>query len=73
MILLMKSMENGEKIKYLEYLFHNHFNSKPIKNMILATKNYTEEYMDKDLIKEETEIMKFPYENGYSVRKKWNE
>ncbi|MEH7018082.1 MULTISPECIES: hypothetical protein [Bacillus] len=35
--------------------------------MILATRNYIEDYMDRKLTEEEILIMNLAYDNGYSV------
>lgn len=35
--------------------------------MDLATKNYIEDYIDRDLTEEELEIMKLAYNTGYGV------
>ncbi|MED1625131.1 hypothetical protein [Bacillus pseudomycoides] len=51
---LFKGMGNGEKIKFLEYLYDNHFHSRPIEDMNLATKNYIEDNIERDLTEEET-------------------
>lgn len=67
MIELMKNMDNGERIKYLDWLFHNHFYSRPIGDMTLATKNHIEDSIDRNLTEEETLIMKLAYDTGYSV------
>lgn len=40
MISLMKNMDNAEKIKYLEWLCHNHFDSRSNGDIKLATRNY---------------------------------
>ncbi|MEC1071398.1 hypothetical protein [Priestia megaterium] len=65
MISLMKDMKNGERIKFLDYLFHNHFGVKPLDDMIIATTNYVEDQLDKTLNEEETQILKLAYESGY--------
>lgn len=68
MISYMKNMENGERLLFLEYLSNNHFNSgQPIKDMNLATKNYIEDYLDRNLSEEEIEIMKLAYKTGHGV------
>lgn len=67
MIKSMKDMENGERIKFLEYLYNAHFNSRPNVDMNLATKNHIEGYIDRDLTEEETIIMKLAYDTGYGV------
>lgn len=67
MIELMKNMENGERIQFLDWLYNNHFNSRPIGDMTLATKNHIENYLDRNLTEEEIEIMKLAYKNGYGV------
>ena len=62
----MKDMENGERIKFLEYLYHAHFNSGlPIEDITLAVRNHIEDYIDRDLTEEETTIMKLAYDKGY--------
>lgn len=68
MISCMKDMENGERIKFLEYLYHAHFNSgQPIEDMILAVRNHIEDYIDRDLTEEENLVMKLAYDNSYWV------
>ncbi|MES5853526.1 hypothetical protein [Bacillus cereus group sp. MG68] len=72
MIEAMKNIDNGERLKFLEYLFHTHFDSRPIKNanletMLLATRNYIEDYIDRDLTEEEVLIMNLAYDTGYDI------
>lgn len=67
MIELMNSIDNGERIKFLEYLFHNHFNIRPTGDMVAATTNYIEDQLDRELTAEELEIMKLAYDMGYSI------
>lgn len=65
MIESIKNMDNDQRIKFLEYLFHAHFDSRPIADMNLATKNYIEDNLDRNLSEEEVLIMKLAYDNGY--------
>lgn len=67
MIEAIKNMENGERIKFLEYLFHAHFDSRSKGDMNQATKNDIEDYLDRNLTEEELQIMKLAYDNGYHV------
>lgn len=62
---LMNNMENGERILFLEYLFHNHFDTRPTGNRIVATTNYIEDQLDRELTAEELEIMKLTYDTAY--------
>ncbi|MFE9079839.1 hypothetical protein [Bacillus mobilis] len=66
-IKLKKNMDNGERIKYLDLLFHKHFDSRSKGDMTLATTNYIEDYIDRNLTEEGILIMKLAYENCYSV------
>ncbi|KON89672.1 hypothetical protein AF332_24520 [Sporosarcina globispora] len=67
MIKFIKNMENGQRIKFLDYLFHAHFDSRSRGDMSLATRYYIEDYLDRTLTEEEIEIMKLAYDNGYFV------
>lgn len=67
MIEYMKSMENGERVRFLDYLFHNHFDSRPRGNVSSATKAYIEGYIDRKLTDEEISIMKLAYDWGHFV------
>ncbi|MFM9532393.1 hypothetical protein [Lysinibacillus sp. IITD104] len=65
MISLVKDMENGERNKFLEYLFHAHFDSRTTDDYDLATLNQIEDNLDRDLTEEEMLIMNIAYGNGY--------
>lgn len=67
MIEAMRNMENGERVKFLEYLFHNHFDNRRKDDMNVATKNRIKDYIDRNLTEEETLIMKLAYEIGHNV------
>lgn len=62
---LMNNMENGERILFLEYLFHNHFDIRPTGDRIVATTNYIEDQLDRELTAEELEVMKLAYDTAY--------
>jgi len=65
MISLIKGMENIERNKFLEYLFHAHLDSRFTKDYDLATKHEIEDVLDRDLTEDEMLIMKKAYGNGY--------
>lgn len=65
MIEATKHMDNGERIKYLEYLFHSHFDSRFTDDYGLATKHEIEDVFDRDLTEDELLVMKIAYGNGY--------
>ena len=65
MIEATKHMDNGERIKYLEYLFHAHFDSRFTDDYDLATKHEIEDVLDRDLTEDEMLVMKIAYGNGY--------
>ncbi|PGT75540.1 hypothetical protein [Priestia megaterium] len=65
MISFMENMDNGERLTFLEYLFHNHFDIRPTGNRIVATTNYIEDQLDRKLTAEELEIMKLAYDTAY--------
>lgn len=65
MIVLMKNMENGKRIEFLEYLFHNHFDSRSTGDNELATKYQIEDTLERDLTEDEKLVMKIAYANGY--------
>lgn len=64
-ISLIKDMENGERNKFLEYLFHAHFDSRFTDDYDLATKHEIEDALDRDLTEDEMLVMKVAYRNGY--------
>lgn len=65
MISLIKDMENVERNKFLEHLFHAHFDSRSTDDYDLATLNQIEDNLDRDLTEEEMLIMNIAYGNGY--------
>jgi len=65
MISLIKDMENIERNKFLEYLFHTHFDSRFADDYELATKHEIEDVLDRDLTEDERLVMKIAYGNGY--------
>ncbi|MEQ6051768.1 hypothetical protein U2I53_22260 [Lysinibacillus capsici] len=65
MISLMKNMENGQRIDFLEYLFHAHFDSRSTGDYELTTKYQIEDTLDRDLTEDEMLVMKIAYGNGY--------
>ena len=64
---LMNNMENGERILFLEYLFHNYFDMRPTGDMVVTTTNYIEDRLDRELTAEELEVMKLAYDTGYGL------
>lgn len=68
MIKSMKEMENGERIKFLEWLYHNHFYSGEITaDMSEAVHYYIEDRIDRELTEGELEVMKLAYREGYNT------
>ncbi|MEB2282600.1 hypothetical protein LAV73_21980 [Lysinibacillus xylanilyticus] len=67
MISLIKDMENIERNKFLEYLFHAHFDSRFTDEYDLAIKHEIEDVLDRDLTEVEMLVMKIAYENGYFI------
>lgn len=65
MISLTQNMENGQRIEFLEYLFHAHFDSRFKDDYDLATKHEIEDVLDRDLTEDELLAMKIAYGNGY--------
>lgn len=65
MISLINDMENGERNKFLEYLFHTHFDSRFTDDYDLATKHEIDDVLDRDLTDDELLVMKIAYGNGY--------
>ncbi|MFP3726959.1 hypothetical protein U8V72_17425 [Priestia filamentosa] len=65
MIEYMKNMNNVEKNKYLEWLFHEHFDTRAGANLILATQHHLEDDLQRDLTEDEMHVMKFSYEAAY--------
>lgn len=65
MISLIKGMENIERNKFLEYLFHAHFDSRFTDDYDLATKYQIEDTLDRNLTEDEMLVMKIAYRNGY--------
>lgn len=65
MITFMKEMENGQRIEFLKYLFLNNFDSRVNIDMVLATRNHIEDYLERTLTKEEMKIIELAYETGY--------
>lgn len=61
----MEIMDNGERIKLLEALFHKHYDNRPNGDLILATKNYIEDYLDRNLTEEEIKLLDLAYDEGY--------
>lgn len=57
-------MDNGERIKFLEYVYHAHFSSSSDGNEKLANRYAIEEYIERDLNEEEREMVERAYENG---------
>ncbi|WP_068986898.1 hypothetical protein [Lysinibacillus xylanilyticus] len=49
MITLTKNMENIDRNKFLEYLFHTHFDSRFTEDYDSATKYQIEDTLDRDL------------------------
>lgn len=58
-------MENIERNKFLEYLFHTHFYSRFTGDYDLANKHEIEDTLDRDLTEDELHVMKIAYGNGY--------
>lgn len=65
MISLTRNMENGQRIDFLEYLFHAHFDSRFVGDVDLVIKNRIEDSLDRDLTEDERLVMKIAYESGY--------
>ncbi|WDV07136.1 hypothetical protein [Lysinibacillus irui] len=65
MISLIKDMENIERNKFLEYLFHTHFDSRFTGDYEMATKNQIDDILDRDLTEDELLVMNIAYCNGY--------
>ncbi|MCH7320285.1 hypothetical protein LZ480_00165 [Solibacillus sp. MA9] len=65
MISLIKSMENIERNKFLEYLFYTHFDSRFTDDYDLAKKYQVEDTLNRDLTEDELLVMKVAYGNGY--------
>lgn len=70
MIEYMNFMENSERIEFLSYLFHNHFDSRTIGKVSTATMAYIEGYLQRKLTDEEIVIMKLAYDWGHFAGKK---
>ena len=64
-ISLIKDMENIERNKFLEYLFHTHFDSRFTGDYDLATKHEIEDVLNHDIKEDEMLVMKISYGNGY--------
>ncbi|MBD8522305.1 hypothetical protein [Lysinibacillus fusiformis] len=58
-------MENIERNKFLEDLYHNYFDSRVTGDYDLATINQIEDNLERDLTEEEMFIMNIAYWNGY--------
>lgn len=60
-------MENGERIKLLEELFHKHYDNRPNGDVRVATKNYIEDYFEKNLTEDEIKLMNIAYDEGFQT------
>lgn len=58
MISLIKNMENIDRNKFLEYLFHAHFDSRFTGDNKMATKYQIDDILDRDLTEGELLVMK---------------
>ena len=67
MIVLIEDMENIERNKFLEYLFHAHFDSRFTDDYEMATKYQIDDVLDRDLTEDELFVMKIAYGNGYFI------
>ena len=65
MIAAIKSMDNGERIQFLKYLFHHHFDSRFGEDRDIASQNQIEDALDRQLSEDEMLVMKIAYGNGY--------
>ncbi|WP_332650226.1 hypothetical protein [Lysinibacillus sp. 54212] len=65
MINALQNMNNGERIKFLEYLFHTHFDSRIGDDPDTASQNQIEDALDRQLSEDEMLVMKIAYGNGY--------
>ncbi|MGA3602195.1 hypothetical protein [Lysinibacillus agricola] len=65
MITLIKNMENIDRNKFLEYLFHAHFDSRFTGDYEMASKYQIDDVLDRDLTEDELLVMKIAYGNGY--------
>ncbi|MGE7094477.1 hypothetical protein ACQKII_24210 [Lysinibacillus sp. NPDC048646] len=63
----MTAEQNNELNKFLEYLFHAHFDSRFTDDYDLATKHEIEVALDCDLTEDEMLVMKIAYRNGYFI------
>ncbi|GAB6620011.1 TPA: hypothetical protein ACOQ39_004093 [Bacillus cereus] len=67
MIKYMKHMENSERFRLLDYLFHNHSDSKRPVGVSAPTKAYIEGYLERKLTIDEIVILKLAYDWGHFV------
>ena len=65
MIEYVKHMENSERIKFLDYLFHSHSDSRIQRGVSTATRAYIEGYLGRKLTDEEIVILKLAYDWGH--------